>query len=254
MTGLAALFFITAGVYACVGFGGGSTYNALLILNSTPYQMVPVIALCCNIIVVSGGTYHFFRAGHIKICKTLPWVIFSVPAALIGGWLSISETSFIGMLGLALLLSSIRMFWSDTKLNLSIRYKQQFRPYTSSFIGAGLGFVAGVTGIGGGIFLAPVLHLLRWDHPKAIAGICSLFILVNSLAGLTGQFLKNPDMLNNTNILSYWPLLLAVLIGGQIGSILSVTYINAKIIKQLTALLILYVALRLLYRWAIIFF
>lgn len=250
---LAFLFFMTALLYACIGFGGGSTYNALLVLNETEYRIIPLIALTCNIIVVSGGVWHFSRHKHIKIVQILPWVILSIPAAWLGGYIKIPETVFIGVLGCALLLSGIKMLWPE-KEAFSLRSQNRSAlagsPLIPPVIGASLGFLAGMTGIGGGIFLAPVLHLLRWSEPKNIAGICSLFILVNSLSGLIGQGMK----LGSTGLLasavgSYWYLLPAVLIGGQIGSWLGSSRINVGAVKNLTALLILYVAVRLLWRF-----
>lgn len=250
---LAALFFVTALCYACAGFGGGSTYNALLILSETDYRILPFVALTCNILVVSGGVWHFSRHKHIRIRQVLPWVVFSIPAAWIGGYVTISEVAFIGLLGGALLLSSIKMFWPEKEVSptqMQNDYARVKLAIVPPAIGGSLGFLAGVTGIGGGIFLAPVLHLLRWGDPKNIAGTCSLFILVNSLSGLIGQSMK----LENTGLLamaagSYWYLFPAVLAGGQIGSWLGSSRINVGTVKTLTALLILYVALRLLWRF-----
>ena len=242
---LAVLFFITALLYACVGFGGGSTYNALLVLSGTDYRVLPFIALTCNIIVVSGGVWHFSRERHIDVRKILPWIILSVPAAWIGGYVEVPEKSFIGLLGSVLFLSGIKMFWPEKESAL-LQPARKTAPFVAPLIGGSLGFIAGLTGIGGGIFLAPVLHFLRWSDSRNIAGTCSLFILLNSLSGLAGQAMK----LGETEILplalSYWYLLPAVLIGGQIGSWTGSSRINPDIIKKLTALLVLYVSIRLL--------
>ncbi len=242
-------FFMTALLYAAVGFGGGSTYNALLVLAETDYRILPSIALLCNLIVVSGGTYRFFRAGHLDIRRIAPWVITSVPAALLGGILSVSETLFIGLLGFSLLAAGAYMLWPNkNKQHQEQSFINQYR-FLPPFIGTGLGLLAGLVGIGGGIFLAPVLHLLRWGNAKAIAGTCSIFIFVNSIAGLAGQAMKlgNAEILSN--ISSYWMLFPAVLIGGQIGSYVGAVRLNPKILHRMTAILILYVAVRLLLRW-----
>jgi len=245
---LAVLFFITALLYACVGFGGGSTYNALLVLSETDYRLLPFIALTCNIIVVSGGVWHFSRGRHIDIRKILPWVIISVPAAWLGGYIAVPEKVFIGLLGSLLLLSGIKMLWPEKDSTLLQQTKKTF-PFVPPLIGGALGFVAGLTGIGGGIFLAPVLHLLRWSEPRNIAGTCSLFILVNSLSGLVGQTMKLGEINILPLALSYWYLLPTVLVGGQIGSWMGAERINSAVIKKLTALLILYVSIRLLFRF-----
>ena len=115
--------------------------------------------------------------------------------------------------------------------------------------GTSLGLLAGITGIGGGIFLAPVLHFMRWGNAKQIAGACAFFILVNSLAGLIGQSLKIEDIALFSALSPYWILLPAVLIGGQIGSWLGAVQINMSMVKKMTALLILYVSVRLIMKF-----
>ena len=248
MIALFVPFFITAILYAAVGFGGGSTYSALLVLAKTDYHILPSIALICNVIVVAGGTYRFAKAGHIKFKRVAPWIITSVPAAWLGGYLNISETVFVGLLGFSLLIAGIRMIWLEFgEENISQSSITQHR-YLPPVIGAGLGFLAGMVGIGGGIFLAPVLHLLQWDKAKSIAGTCSIFILVNSISGLVGQSMKIGNLELLTNIMAYWVLFPAVLIGGQIGSYMGAVRLNQKIIRLMTAILILYVAARLLFR------
>lgn len=247
---LSLCFFITALLYASVGFGGGSTYNALLALAGTDYRLLPVLALLCNLIVVSGGTWRFARAGHLNLRRIAPWIAASVPAAWLGGYLHIPERFFIGLLGASLLAAGVQMLWQARK-SIGIRSVSSMdkHPALSFFVGGGLGFLAGITGIGGGIFLAPVLYLLRWGNARIIAGTCSFFILVNSLAGLAGQAMKLGDMALLTHLEAYWILFPAVLIGGQIGSYMGALRLDIKVLHILTALLILYVAARLLWRW-----
>lgn len=242
-------FFITAALYASVGFAGGSTYNALLVLAETDYRILPTIALLCNLIVACGGAYRFARAGHVEIARIAPWVATSVPAAWLGGYLQISETVFVGLLGLSLLASGLRMLFKkadEIVFEKASAYK--WKPL-APLIGMALGLLAGLVGIGGGIFLAPVLHLLRWDNAKKIAATCSVFILVNSIAGLAGQTMKLGDTQFLTGITPYWMLFPAVLIGGQIGSYMGAVRLNPNMLRILTALLILYVSGRLLLRW-----
>lgn len=248
---LPLLFLITAVLYATVGFGGGSTYNALLVLAETDYRILPLLSLVCNLIVVSGGVFKFTRAGHLDPRRTLPWIMASVPMAWLGGYLPIPEKLFVGILGLSLLAAGFFVIFQHKNnrsrpKNFSARYSRVL-PF---FVGGGLGFLAGITGIGGGIFLAPVLYLLRWGHARAIAGACSLFILVNSLAGIAGQMMK----LGHLNeiympLADYWMLFPAVLIGGQLGSYMGAVRLNPDVIRILAALLMLYVAIKLLWRW-----
>ncbi len=248
---LPLLFLMTAALYSTVGFGGGSTYNALLVLAETDYRILPLLSLACNLIVVSGGVFRFTLAGHLDPGRTLPWIMASVPMAWLGGYLHIPEKLFVGILGLSLLAAGFLVI-SQNKNNrsrpefFSVRHNR-ILPF---IVGGGLGFLAGITGIGGGIFLAPVLYLLRWGHARAIAGACSLFILVNSLAGLGGQMMKL-DHINEfyAPLAEYWMLFPAVLIGGQLGSYMGAVRLNPDVIRILTALLMLYVAIKLLWRW-----
>lgn len=241
--------------YAAAGFGGGSTYNALLALAETDYRIFPSIALLCNLIVVSGGVWRFAAAGHICFRRILPWIVTSVPAAFLGGVLEVSESFFTGLLGLSLLVAGSHMMYFEVlKKNFAAEQKkdtlQNSAVLLPCFIGMCLGLLAGIVGIGGGIFLAPVLYLLRWDHAKAIAGTCAVFIFCNSLAGLTGHAVKlyGADLL--PQLADYWPLGLAVLAGGQIGSWLGAVKMEKRFVAFLTVLLILYVAIRLLWRWS----
>lgn len=247
---LVPAFFVTAMLYASVGFGGGSTYNALLALADTDYKIMPVLALVCNLIVVSGGTYRFFRSGNLDLRRIAPWVVASVPAAWLGGKIEIPEEVFIGVLGMSLLLAGLQLLFRFNERGetetLCLGTAHSFLPF---FVGAGLGFLAGLVGIGGGIFLAPVLYFLRWGNARTIAGTCSFFILVNSLAGLAGQFMKSGDMAFMVQVADYWVLFPAVLVGGAVGSYMGALRLDPKILRFLTAFLILYVALRLLWRW-----
>jgi uncharacterized membrane protein YfcA len=247
VTYAALAFIVVAFLYASVGFGGGSTYTALLIESGMAYQLVPPLALLCNIVVVTGGVYHFARAGHLDLKLALPLVITSVVAAFLGGYMRIGESTFLVTLGGALFVAAIllildRRWGSETGAS-----NPPGLPVLLG-LGAGLGALAGITGIGGGIYLAPVLHLMRLADARTVAATCSLFILGNSLAGLVGQLAKlgsEAAILLNT---SYLVLPLAVLAGGQLGSRLGATWLPAARIRRLTGLVILVVSLRLLWR------
>ncbi|TNE32310.1 MAG: sulfite exporter TauE/SafE family protein [Alphaproteobacteria bacterium] len=252
---LTLCFFIVALFYATAGFGGGSTYNALLSLAETDYRIFPSIALLCNLIVVSGGVWRFSRAGHINLRRVMPWVVTSVPAAFLGGVWEVSECFFTGLLGISLLIAGAHMMYFEVRTqDVSERPVQnilrRFPVLLPCFAGLCLGLLAGIVGIGGGIFLAPLLYILRWDHAKAIAGTCAAFILCNSLAGLGGHAVKLYGTELLPQLAGYWPLGLAVLAGGQIGSWLGAVKMDKRLVALLTAVLILYVAIRLLWRWS----
>jgi len=247
---LSGLFLLVAAAYSSVGFGGGSTYNALLILSGTDFRLVPAIALTCNILVVCGGVYHYVRAGSLSAGKLLPFIVLSIPMAWLGGRLPVSEQVFIGLLGFSLLLAAAQMLLKPDTSNTfkpatTIRYWLLAAP-----IGGFIGLLAGITGIGGGIFLAPLLYLFQLAPARTVAGITSGFILMNSIAGLAGQLMKAGDYSPLDGWIQAWPLFIVVVIGGQIGSHLGAYHLPEIWIKRLTAVLMLYVAVRLIWRWA----
>ena len=246
---LAGLFFLVAVAYASVGFGGGSTYNALLILSGMDYRLVPAIALSCNILVVTGGIYHYSRAGAFSIGQLMPFIVFSVPMAWLGGSLLVSEQVFVGLLGVSLLLAAAQMLLKPHVMNTTISYSSARYWMTAAPVGGVIGLLAGITGIGGGVFLAPLIYILQLAPVRTVAGITSGFILVNSIAGLAGQMMKTAEYSPVEGWLQAWPLFLVVLIGGQIGSHLGAYHLPEKWVRRLTALLILYVAIRLIWRW-----
>jgi uncharacterized membrane protein YfcA len=242
-----ALAFIAAAfLYASVGFGGGSTYTAILIESGLHWELVPPVSLVCNLVVVSGGVYHFAKAGHLNLRFAAPLVATSVPAAFYGGYLRLDESSFLQILGIALLISGLLMLLDRRWREGSTSVRRG-----STAIGLGLGLVlgglAGITGIGGGIYLAPVLHLFRLAEAKTVAATCSLFILVNSLAGLAGQLAKLGESAGELLNVEYLVLPLAVLIGGQVGSRAGANWFQASHIRRLTGLVIIVVSVRLLW-------
>jgi uncharacterized membrane protein YfcA len=243
MPALALLFLVTAMVYAAVGFGGGSTYAALLVLAGADYRTVPVVALACNVIVVSVGSWRFARAGHVAWRRIWPLFVLSIPFAWLGGRIVVAETVFVGLLAASLLAAGLLMLWQP-----SWERRPRAAPrgrWLEPVAGGALGFLAGLVGIGGGIFLAPLLYMLRWGPPKAIAGTSAVFILANSLAGLAGQLAKGSGGAGGAALAAHWPLYPAVLLGGLVGSTLGSGRLDPKYVRILTALLILYVAARL---------
>ncbi len=244
---LTGLFFLTALLYAVAGFGGGSTYTALLVLTGTDYRAVPIVSLLCNIAVVTVGTWRYARSGHFDFRRSWPLFVTSVPAAWLGGRLVVGEALFIGLLAAALLVAGLLMLWQpywEHQANTAKRGPRWIEPVA----GGTLGFVAGVVGIGGGIFLAPLLYLLRWASPRAISATCAAFILVNSISGLIGQASKGLGAA--TAVIGDYALLFpAVVVGGFIGSNSGSGRLDPKILRIVTAILILYVGVRLAIRW-----
>ncbi len=242
--GLSALFALTAALYASVGFGGGSTYTALLILFGTPLALVPAISLACNIIVVSGGTLRFARAGELPWGKALPLVAVAAPLAFLGGLTPVKEGVLVYLLGGSLLVSALLLFAQPQSAQARTLPRALLYP-----VAGALGLLAGVVGIGGGIFLAPILHLIRWAEARQVAATASLFILVNSLFGLAGQLVKGQGSAMSATVAAHWPLLVAVLVGGTIGTHIAIRIANPALLRRLTALLVGFVAVRLLTGW-----
>ena len=239
---LSISFFVTAILYASVGFGGGSTYLAILLILGVPYYIFPVIALICNIFVVSGNSFNYIRAGNLNLKLLTPYLIGSIPLAYIGGSLQIDRNLFEIFLFLVLT-------FAGTMLLINFRsYDDQDAMYKdipiiiSILIGGILGFVSGAVGIGGGIFLSPILFLIKAGKPKHIVTAASLFILVNSIAGVIGQLTKNIVLIEVSN---YWYLFLAVMIGGHIGNFLNLKILPTRILALITAILVLFVAIRM---------
>ncbi len=238
------LFFFVAILYSSVGFGGGSSYLAILALTSLGFIQLRAISLLCNIVVVSGGTYVYFRNGYFNWKKIMPLAFLSVPFAFLGGFVKISQTFFFVLLGGTLLIAALLM-WISNYIKSKPIHEEGNSVLKDGFTGGFIGFISGMVGVGGGVFLAPVLYLSRWDTSKRIAATTSFFILVNSIAGLIGQY-QNPDFYFEPNIA--FVLMLTVFFGGQIGSRLSATKISPIVLKRITAVLIAFVGLRILYK------
>ena len=239
---LSIFFFITAILYSSVGFGGGSTYLALMLIWDIPYYIFPIIALFCNIIVVSGNSFNYIKSGNLNLKLLTPYLMGSIPFAFIGASISISKDLFEVVLFLVLMFAGIFLLIESKSFNKNNFQLKKIPTILSIIIGSLLGFVSGIIGIGGGIFLSPILFLLKAGYPKQIATTASLFILINSLFGIIGQLTK--DVVYN-EIIDYWPLFVVVLIGGQIGNMLNLKYFSNKILTLITSILVIFVAIRM---------
>ena len=242
MTFLAILFLITATLYSSVGFGGGSTYLALLLIWGVPYFIFPVIALSCNIIVVSGNCFNYIRTGNLNLKLLLPYLIGSIPLAYLGGSLPIEKELFEILLFLVLVVTGTLLLVNFKSYDDKEESYRKVSTLISILIGAVLGFISGIVGIGGGIFLSPILFLIRAGRPQHIVITASLFILINSISGLIGQLTKNAVLVEVQN---YWYLLVVVFVGGQIGNFLNLKIFPARILALVTAFLVLFVAIRM---------
>ena len=239
---LSILFFVTALIYSSVGFGGGSTYLAILLIWGVPYTIFPVIALVCNIIVVSGNSINFIRSKNINFNLLFPYLIGSIPFAFIGGSITIEKSLFEILLFCVLLVAGIFLLIESKSFNKEQIKINKIPRLISISIGSIIGFMSGIVGIGGGIFLSPLLFLMKAGYPKHITSSASLFILINSIFGIAGQLTKDQVL---DQVITYWPLFLSVLIGGQIGSVLNIKFLSNKILALLTSFLVIFVAIRM---------
>lgn len=238
-------FFAIALIYSSVGFGGGSSYLALLALPAfaLAFPIIRATALFCNIIVVTGGTIIFYKEGKILWREVWPYLASSVPMAYLGGFWLIEQDTFFILLGLTLIIVPFLLWFQPEE----IRKDGDFRlPETIALkiaLGGSIGLLSGLVGIGGGIFLSPCLHIFRWSDPRKISALASLFILVNSMGGLAGQFERGVPQLSWQFLL---PLILAVLVGGQIGSRMGAKKFNSLYIRRITAILIFVAGINIL--------
>ena len=238
-------FLVIAFVYASVGFGGGSSYLAILALYQIPFQEMRLTALVCNIIVVTGGTIIFIRNKQVDWKKVIPLVVVSVPMAFVGARLKLKEDTFFIILGCSLIVAAILLWIKTRRSNEEIREQGSAGYIKDALLGGAIGFLSGMVGIGGGIFLSPILNLMRWDTPKKIAATASLFILVNSVSGIMGQLSVLPKDINYTQI---GLLCAAVLIGGQVGSRMGAVKFNPLVIRRVTAIIVFFAGMEVLWK------
>ena len=236
-------FLVIATLYSSVGFGGGSSYLALLALVFVSFFAIRSTALICNLVVVSGSSYLYWKKGHLDFKKFLPFIIASIPMAFLGARFRLSENTFFIILGASLIISALALILQTLKLKKSHEINPNYPPWVTYALGAGIGLLSGLVGIGGGIFLAPILNHMKWDKSIKIAALASFFILVNSISGIGGLITKGTFELPLVEAIG---LVVAVFIGGQIGIRLSLSRLSGNGIKVVTSILVLIVGIRVL--------
>jgi uncharacterized membrane protein YfcA len=239
------LFFAIAILYSSVGFGGGSSYLAILALTGIAFTQIRSISLLCNITVVSLNVFHLKKQRLYDWKKVIPIISFSIPLAFIGGFIEVNKNIFFISLGFTLLLASLVMWFNKKIVSKRVNASHINLTKSSSYAGI-IGFISGMVGIGGGIFLAPLLHLRQWDTPKRIAATASLFILLNSISGILGYSLNSGVSVDwNLTIM----LIIVVLVGSFLGNKISKQFLTPIQIKKGTALLIAFVSIRILIKY-----
>lgn len=243
---LSLLILLAATLYSSVGHGGASGYLAAMALfGLAPAQMKPT-ALCLNILVASIATFRFYRAGCFSWTLFWPFAVASVPLAFIGGALTLPTTIYKQLVGLTLLYAAFRLFlFTRAKANDAAATTAETRTVPLSvaiLLGALVGFLSGLTGVGGGIFLSPLLLLMGWADTRRTAGVSAAFILVNSIAGLLGNF-TNLQMLPPA--LPYFAL--AAVVGGLAGSEFGSRRLANVTIRRLLAVVLVVAGIKMIF-------
>lgn len=238
LTVLVLAIGVVAFLYSSVGHAGASGYIAVMTLASLSPAVIKPSALVLNILVASIGSWQFYRAGHFRWKLFWPFALLSIPLAFLGGYLDLPTHLFKLMVGIVLLLSALYFFWNPDNDEVGPA------PALPIAIASGgvLGFFAGLTGTGGGIFLTPLLLVMRWARTKQAAATSALFILVNSIAGLAG----NASSVGSIPAL-VWPMAIAAVAGGTAGSYLGSRRYPVAIIKRLLAAVLVIAGLKLLF-------
>jgi uncharacterized membrane protein YfcA len=235
---LSAFIFIAAVLYSSVGHAGASGYlAAMALLNVSPSVMKPT-ALALNILVASIACFKFYRVKAFSWRLFLPLALASTPCAFLGGLLTLPSNIYKPLVGLVLCYASIRSFIKSQQPSFIVN-----SPSTPSLIlcGAGLGFLSGITGVGGGIFLSPIMLLWRWADTKTISGIAAAFILVNSIAGFLGVMQSAPQL---PQALPLW--LLAAGVGGYIGAEIGSKHLPSGTLQKILSVVLMIAGVKML--------
>ncbi len=234
-------FFLTALFYALIGFGGGSSYLAFLALTPLPLYEVAAIALSCNLIVAGGGVWHFSKAGQVRWKMLLPFLVTSIPAAYLGGLIQAEDSIHRMGLGICLFFVAWRIWFGNPDVPSSSQRKGYVFNVIALLIGGVLGFLSGFLGIGGGIFLSPILILAGWANAKEASAAAALFIFLNSAAGLFARWHFFSDHIYECILLGA-----VVFVGGQMGSRVGAYHLPNGVMRKILAGFISWVGYRLL--------
>jgi uncharacterized protein len=232
-------FFVVAVLYSSVGHGGASGYLAVMALLAVPPEQTRPSALVLNLFVASIAAFQFYRAGFFSWKLFWPFAVTSIPFAFIGGMIKLPTNVYKVVLGMVLLFAAFRLAWKFASDNKEV---QQPRIWMALLIGAGIGLLSGLVGVGGGIFLTPILLLMHWSETKTAAGISALFILVNSASGLAGNYQQVSVLPRDV-----WFWIGAAVAGGIIGSLFGARKFESLTIRRVLAAILLFAAAKLIF-------
>lgn len=235
------IFLFVSLIYAMSGQGGASAYLAILAISDISYNKIPATALACNIAATIGIVYRFYKEGHLKLRLCLPFVITSIPAAFFAGRIDVPEKIFIILLSCILILIGLRLLLVKTNESRVKMPEIKTALIFGPLIGIVLGSLGGLVGLGGGIFLMPIIILLRWGTVKQAAVAGGLFTLINSISAITGHISKSGFDWKLAP-----PLAIAVIIGSQIGSYIGAKKASPNLVQKIFAVIMLGIGIRLI--------
>jgi uncharacterized protein len=235
---LTFVFFAVALLYASVGNAGASAYLAVMALFGIAPAVMKPTALALNILVASVATIKFYRAGYFSWSIFWPFAITSIPFSFLGGSITLTGSFYKSIVGIILIYAAVRLFLAS-KTNLAREIKPVKRIWALIF-GALIGLLSGLTGLGGGILLSPLLLFMGWAETRQTIGVSAAFILVNSTAGLLGQFTSLYSLPNAT---PFWAV--AVIIGGYIGAEYGSKRLGSVTLRRLLAILLVIAAIKM---------
>lgn len=231
--------FSVAALYSSVGHGGASGYLAVMALLAVPPEQTRPAALVLNLFVASIAAFQFFRAGYFSWGLFWPFAVTSIPFAFVGGMMKLPTNVYKIILGLVLLSAAFRLAWKFASDNKEV---QPPKIWMALIIGAVIGLLSGLVGVGGGIFLTPILLLMHWSETKTAAGVSSVFILVNSASGLLGNYAQVSGLSRNA-----WFWIAAAVAGGLVGSLLGAKKFNSITLRRVLAAVLLFAAVKLIF-------
>ena len=229
---LLPIMFLIAFLYSSVGLGGGSSYTAVLTIFSIHYLAIPTISLTLNLFVTTIGSITFIVNKHVRLNLLLPFLLSSIPLAYLGGSLQLPQDIFLWILWASLIFVVLRIYFVE-QMNFHLDVSQNQKLFISAIAGMLLGFISGVVGIGGGIYLIPLILILGLGTAKEAAACGAIFVWVNSAVGLSARTIHQP-----IDIIQYIPLIVAVVIGGLLGSYLSARRYSAKTIEKVLGIVV----------------
>ena len=230
--------FLVAILYSSVGHGGASGYLAVMALLSVPQVTTRPSALLLNVFVAAVGTIQFYRAGHFSWRVLLPFAATSIPFAFIGGMIILPTSVYKIVLGAVLIAAAVRLAW-NLKADPGTKHPSI---WIALIVGAAIGLLSGLVGVGGGIFLTPVLLLMNWSETKTAAGVSAMFILVNSIAGLAGNYSQLISLPSNV-----WFWIVAAVAGGLIGSTLGAHRFDSLMLRRVLAVVLFFAGVKLMF-------